>query len=699
MSKQVSTEDKRYDARTTERIRELTAAKAAAVENEDYEEAKRCKQMIDRLKETGEQLRELEERKRSAVQNEDYDAATSLKSEIDRLRSSAERPLQKADSRDRVNTRSSHAEHASDWAPPPQQMTAPRGGHQPVMAQGVYDSNGVNGGGSRAGSQGRLGASPESSPHGAQIDPTFGMDGGTGSRGGSSPKFNPVYDEPTSLGPGPPMPFDDSVNGSSRGGSGGGIPSRGHLAADESSGFGGGGDSGFDRGVGGGGGMPSEAAYHLRGVPNVEDIMASPEPLSLALEKDKECMLLLQLFGDYITRCIYSKTWNLRDAAMQKLAMDLREGVRAGDEPNQLLQGYAATLKRTIADKNVQVSLSSGGLLQAVAQVLLQSGRIRRNEVQSTLDSIMPLLADRLGEANARVDKTARDALLNFARCQHVGAAFTAQYLLKSPKKKSGAAVHARVYSSRLQVLTALASDFGVQPECREGVPLESAVKLAMECFTHKEGDVRENSVKLVAACYMHVGLRRIEGYLSNLRPAQREVFDAEFERVSGTPGSQGRMQPSRGAPRVDDAYSDAYSAPPRSGSAGGRAATNAGYCQPVSQENINYDDQEIEEFTCQFCGRQDPSFTPDALDVHYWRECPMLIQCEFCQQVVEICQLRSHLLEECESGAPAQARGRDMFPHQCPLCRANVGQGEEADWREHLLFAGCPRNPRGVQR
>ena len=61
------------------------------------------------------------------------------------------------------------------------------------------------------------------------------------------------------------------------------------------------------------------------------------------------------------------------------------------------------------------------------------------------------------------------------------------------------------------------------------------------------QGDVRENSVKLVAACYMHVGLRRIEGYLSNLRPAQREVFDAEFERVSGTPGSQGQEQRRRG--------------------------------------------------------------------------------------------------------------------------------------------------------
>ena len=37
-----------------------------------------------------------------------------------------------------------------------------------------------------------------------------------------------------------------------------------------------------------------------------------------------------------------------------------------GDDPSQLLQAYANILKRTIADKNVQVNLSSGALLQAL---------------------------------------------------------------------------------------------------------------------------------------------------------------------------------------------------------------------------------------------------------------------------------------------------------------------------------------------
>lgn len=37
---------------------------------------------------------------------------------------------------------------------------------------------------------------------------------------------------------------------------------------------------------------------------------------------------------------------------------------------------------------------------------------------------------------------------------------------------------------------------------------------------------------------------------------------------------------------------------------------------------------------TCQFCGKYDPSFTDEKLDMHYWQNCPMLMSCEECGQV-----------------------------------------------------------------
>lgn len=48
-------------------------------------------------------------------------------------------------------------------------------------------------------------------------------------------------------------------------------------------------------------------------------------------------------------------------------------------------------------------------------------------------------------------------------------------------------------------------------------------------------------------------------------------------------------------------------------------------------------EDEDMEDdvtCTCQFCGKYDPSFTDEKLDMHYWQNCPMLMSCDECGQV-----------------------------------------------------------------
>ncbi|KAF4039552.1 UvrB/uvrC motif-containing protein [Phytophthora infestans] len=80
--------DMRFDAKTAARIREIQVAKDQAVANEDYDQAKRLKQMEEQLKSVGLQLARLEAQKREAVANEDYDLAKKIKHEISMLEAS-----------------------------------------------------------------------------------------------------------------------------------------------------------------------------------------------------------------------------------------------------------------------------------------------------------------------------------------------------------------------------------------------------------------------------------------------------------------------------------------------------------------------------------------------------------------------------------------------------------------------------------
>ena len=51
----------------------------------------------------------------------------------------------------------------------------------------------------------------------------------------------------------------------------------------------------------------------------------------------------------------------------------------------------------------------------------------------------------------------------------------------------------------------------------------------------------------------------------------------------------------------------------------------------------------------CQFCGGCGPDATEAKLDLHYWQDCPFLMACTRCTQIVEIPTLPEHLLAECE--------------------------------------------------
>lgn len=67
------------DSATGTRLRQLFQDKIMAVGNEDYDEAKRLKILIERLKELGKKMKQLERRKFAAVEVEDYDTAKLCK--------------------------------------------------------------------------------------------------------------------------------------------------------------------------------------------------------------------------------------------------------------------------------------------------------------------------------------------------------------------------------------------------------------------------------------------------------------------------------------------------------------------------------------------------------------------------------------------------------------------------------------------
>jgi centrosomal protein CEP104 len=77
------------DKSTFDTLKELHLLKEQAVQREEFDEAKRLKVAIDRIRAVAGQLGALEERKRMAIASEDYDAAKLIKVEIDKIKRQA----------------------------------------------------------------------------------------------------------------------------------------------------------------------------------------------------------------------------------------------------------------------------------------------------------------------------------------------------------------------------------------------------------------------------------------------------------------------------------------------------------------------------------------------------------------------------------------------------------------------------------
>lgn len=85
-------EELSIDKNTMETIKALYRAKEEAVQMENFDEAKRLKDTIDRLKLVSGHIAQLEDRKKQAINSEDYDAAKVIKMEIEKLKQSVMYP-------------------------------------------------------------------------------------------------------------------------------------------------------------------------------------------------------------------------------------------------------------------------------------------------------------------------------------------------------------------------------------------------------------------------------------------------------------------------------------------------------------------------------------------------------------------------------------------------------------------------------
>lgn len=470
---------------------------------------------------------------------------------------------------------------------------------------------------------------------------------------------------------------------------------------------------------------PSPQRHPLEGVPNYQDL---PEPEPWVLEQQDQALQqgIVEVFGDYRARCIYSKVYAVREAVAHKAAMMLR-GARGEIPPlRDCLSEVCALIRSLAGDKIHQVLVRVVQLVEDVLDVVPNTG-LKRASIMPVLDPVLALFMDRLADGNHRIREVARIGVDAFVQCSAVGPLTVGIHTLRPLPKQTSGSLAWRPLVARQRLLRDLVDGFGLEAEV--GLSLDTVMAFPKEnaCFSHSNGEVRDAARDLTVAVERRTGQAALTNYLKALRPKQLEDYRQAFDRMAREISRRDDGKQTNIGPFTSDAGNGAKTSPrtgpgkpgmPAPKNAAGHVATSAARAQAREsfEENVQgAANSPGGKINCMFCGAGDRTWTEDTLDMHYWKDCPLLAPCPACAQVLEVAGLTDHLLDECEhkdsylhcrtTGLAVRKQDYTTFQKGpyfrpledgtflCPLC-CTACMDTDADWNHHLCY-DCTQNQR----
>ncbi len=653
-----------YDPITLKRLKELYRAKKKAVEFEDFDEAKRIKIAIDSLKSVSQSLIQLEERKKMAIKNDDFDAAKLIKFEIERLRNAVAG----------INDTNRNV-HRDDYSNEPiNQINSPPN-YQPLnkgfentevfnLKNNIYeDPNNIN-----------------------KINDNIN---------------NIINQEEKQLKSQPKKDTNDPFNQASKG------------AVDIDNLKVGGMGLNFSEMV--------EAQLQKEGMGSGKNVNTGDQDLMLDIDSEayKFGEPLIPVLTSDLIKLLFSREWKTKEYGFELLKKEIRDypnnpafGTKTPEDVVVACLGACSYVLRSNMSQALLAAMDAINHLFNKFSSIKPEGMLSINFDKYVHDCIR-LLIDHIGDPNLKLKERLENTLLEFANYSIIGSKVLFDQIIKGAIKKT--LINSKNHlSGRYNFLYRLIQNFGYD---ENEVPLESIMEYAIKGYTNPQVAVRDAALNLIVILYKFAG-DKIRPFYATLRPAQINNIEDNIQRSDELLNANNNNRNNQGYNINEVEPGDFVYDENNNNNENDEMVNNS---QMLSKEqendyNMNNDDA---EHTCQFCGLFNPSFTSEQIDLHQYRECPMLIPCFKCKQIVEISGLNQHYLNECEQKKQFKQCSRcreavlikDYQQHitdkscnpfkavnicnRCPLCHNDISPAGKVGWEIHLLEQTCPNNPR----
>ncbi|KAG8183807.1 hypothetical protein JTE90_027733 [Oedothorax gibbosus] len=416
----------------------------------------------------------------------------------------------------------------------------------------------------------------------------------------------------------------------------------------------------------------------------------------LTEKERREASLPIDVFGLNLVEKMYSKSFDQREEAMKELQVFLEKYQKKGKShpPNDVIKAATFLIQKALCDKVFSIYTAALNILAICFKYFIPTHQVSKVEASYLAEKSMPEIINKLGDTAPRLKNASVEYLTHsFPYSELENLQIIPLYVL-SPLQNN---LNVRLSQGRCELVEKLVKIY--PPSTHSVLSHPKVMPFLVAALQHPASSVRGCVERIIVYLY-EKDPGKVRKYLpfdsaASRRNIMHRRLLQEFERIDRKQG------------RSKDSNSQAKPSPPKKEK-----------ILPVTSVAAS-DDISLMK-TCIFCEEKNDKFTSEGLDDHYDKDCPMLIRCTNCKQIVEIASLTEHLLEECESrgqykqcplcleAVPAlnfdnhtkirsctMAKSSSEANH-CPLCHKNIEPGE-GGWRSHLMSeeGSCELNPR----
>ena len=465
-----------------------------------------------------------------------------------------------------------------------------------------------------------------------------------------------------------------------------------------------------------------EAQLRKEGMGNNQEEMVD-EQLNAEAYKVAEPLTPVLTFP--LIKLLFATQWKNKEIGFNQLNKEIKDypnsvlfGSKSQEEIVVAVLGACAYVLKSNVSKDLLTAMDTLNNLFNKFSTIKPEGNLKIDFDKYVHDCIR-LLIDHIGDPNYKLNERLENTLLEFGNYAIIGNTILFEHIISGQVKKNLVNSN-RHLSGRYNFLTRLIQNFGYN---ESEVPLETIMTYAIKGYTNPQVVVRDAALNLIVILYKFAG-DKIRPFYANLRPAQINNIEdkiAQNDEMSDNTEKYNNIQMTNNNNNIEKG--DYIYEEENNNNIQNENDEMVNNSQMLSKEqqneysnNINNDDT---EHSCQFCGLYNPNFTSEQIDQHHFKECPMLLPCFKCGQIIEIPYLNQHYLNECQQKKQFKQCPRckeavlikDYDAHvadkscnafkssnvcnRCPLCHNDITPAGKVGWEIHLLEQMCPNNPR----